>query len=134
MVSNSIHLASKVDNVAGHSRAPANPSIILSMYAATKNPVVSFRKTRNPNEFEATLNKTTPRMKMFLSLNILTNLPTKGDAIISARFTTPNTGSNSLGLAPFFLASMGKNGSCMLTKNPQIMLRVIIIQIIQITR
>ena len=63
-----------------------------------------MRKTRNPNPIEATLRKTTPRMKMLRSPNLVTSLPTNGEVATVARWTIPNTGSNSLGVAPFFLA------------------------------
>ena len=137
--------------------------------------MVWLMKSRSPNPMEATLRHVTPRVKTLLSPSLETSGPTKGEVATVARWTIPNTGPNSLGVAPLLwasnriycllgptqwvfirfskkifviwtynakhkwwmddcslpksiivLTSIGKKGSWMLTRNPQIMLRKMI--------
>ena len=70
-----------------------------------RNEMVWLMKSRNPNPMEATLRHTSPRVKTLLSPSLETSGPTKGEVAMVARWTIPNTGPNSLGLAPLLWAS-----------------------------
>ena len=77
----------------------------LKMYASMRNKMVWLMKSRSPNPMEATLRHTTPRVKTLLSPSLETTGPTNGEVATVARWTIPNTGPNSLGVAPLLWAS-----------------------------
>ena len=70
-----------------------------------RNEMVWLMKSRSPNPMEATLRHATPRVKTLLSPSLETSGPTKGEVATVARWTIPNTGPNSLGVAPLLWAS-----------------------------